>query len=167
MRQSKVGELSEVQCVWLAACLDTDGYITLRRGCNNRPIPKHKVVYNPRSNFIISPFIGITNTDIRLCQQAQNFTHCGSIRPKWNRKNSLRPTFDWAVTGSLNVVPILEQVLPYLIVKKVKAQIVLAWAKGRKATGYNRGYTLKEIEIAFGLKGLPSVKQGGSYGKTS
>lgn len=162
-RESRVGKLSETQCAWLAACLDTDGYISLRIWTNKRPLPKYKTVKNPRSNFRISPYLGISNGDIRLVRRAQIVVNCGSIRARLS-KYSKNICFDWEVKDSLNVIPILEQVLPYLIVKRDKAQIILEWAKTRQKNlqvNQKLAYTQEEMDIAFALKGLPSVKRGG------
>lgn len=125
---------SEAELAYLAGIVDGEGYLTVHR---------HK-------NCSYSTTLGVTNTDVRMIHWLhQHFG--GSSGPTSRRKENPRfkpnwkPSWAWRATSS-DLDLILRSLIPYLVVKKRQAELVIAYRatvngvarQSRKARGVGR-----------------------------
>jgi hypothetical protein len=87
--------------------------------------------------------IQISNSNTDLLNRI-NEIYFGSINCS-NKKDGI---FNWIIYDQHKIVNFLEQLLPYLIVKKDRAEKMLEFCKSRLNSKWNRAsYTLEELEI--------------------
>lgn len=111
--------LTEAEAAWLACAIDSEGTIVLQ-------------VYQQAEIVTrISAYANITNTDARYLDHAEQLIRKVSggcnrgVRHKG--KYTVCPVQFVAVSSELRVRPLLETVLPHLIVKKVRAEALLTY----------------------------------------
>ena len=128
--------MDELEKVWLACALDGEGHLSLlkvRKGC--------------RCAIVIS------NTDIRFVEKAQQITAKGKIIIDTSKRKQdikvRRLCYTWRVVKQSDCFEILTQILPYLIIKKEKADRILLFLKFRQQKGKRKWFsTIDETLIA-------------------
>jgi hypothetical protein len=114
-------EKSDAELGWAAGILDGEGCIGLWPD-SRRPYSARMSVY-------------IANTDERMLLEFQRLFG-GTVTPRktaamgagFKRVPIIKPQWVWQAHGA-SAIPVLEAVLPYLICKKEKAELCLAWGK--------------------------------------
>jgi hypothetical protein len=109
LKDRTVLNMSTTEAAWLAGFFDGEGSLTKSTGGRNH---KYK-----------SWIVSISNTCLESLQFCSKITNAGSICTK-DRKNieNRKPAWDWRVNSQRNIVAICEQMLPYLIIKKIKVK---------------------------------------------
>ena len=111
--------LTDIEAAWLACAVDGEGWIGLY---TNRLWPVVEV--------------GVCNSERNFVENAQMLMG-GSVQVKGNRGlihgyKSKKLMTRVVVKGHKHVLHILESILPYLIIKKEKAQKVINFIRGRE-----------------------------------
>ena len=130
--------LSPVDATWLACALDTEGWVCFHRQ------------YRRGDEQYFSPFIGVGNTDTRFIDKVRSLTPGIA----WNtivrlpvgihRKTMYQLRTDR--TGAIRGV--LEAVLPYLIIKREKAEAMLKWITIRsQSNSLRRPHSVEEMNF--------------------
>jgi hypothetical protein len=99
----------------LAWALMTEGSIIVR------------IVHRPTSQYAgYVPVLTFTSTDIELTQKVQWITRCGHIyHVKVPRRPQERDTWRWSLHRVREILSILDQVYPYLIIKRKQAWLTM------------------------------------------
>lgn len=110
-------KLTETEKSWLACAIDGEGHMGLRTTG-----PKH----NQYTRFMIA------NTNHKFIEKASKLTGC-KITILQHTKGHLgkKTIYAIAVNKHKIVLEILEQILPYLIIKKKKAKEIILFTKNR------------------------------------
>ncbi len=124
-------EVSPEDAKWLAAAIDTDGSISLWK-LNHR---------------WCSPRIEFSNTHPAPVDCCRRMTGLGSVCDDSGRtKTRKRLRYRWTVHNNRDILSVLETVLPYLLVKKRRAQLLYAFCIIRQLRS-RRAYTDIEWEL--------------------
>jgi hypothetical protein len=110
------GKLEEKSKTWLACAIDAEGGIYLYHR------KKKNGTWDGYQNQI-----AITNTNLDFLKHAQKLMK-GRIRPI-HKKDKRRSCFQLRICSQSEIINILEQILPYLIVKKTKALKMLKFLR--------------------------------------
>lgn len=97
-----------------------------------------------RGNVVGAIVVRVTNTDPRVPQWLKE-RWGGSVRPFAVSGENSRPAYVWDV-GSRKAEAVLKDILPYMIVKRGRAEIALAFQATKRATG--RGRPVPEDVVA-------------------
>ena len=115
-------ELSDVQASWLAATIDGEGSVGI-----------HRQYSNDRAGFKYKAVVSVNNTDMAFLEQVKKLVE-GFVHVK---KNPTQPHHKkcWAVQIKHRATaPLLEQVKPYLIIKRKQADLVLEFCRAVAAS---------------------------------
>lgn len=132
-------EYSIAQCSYLAGIIDGEGSIYIGAFSSN---PKTGTPYYQTN-------IEVNNTNKGLIDWlvatfgGKDFSYTAKQTPK----NSRKPVFRWIASGD-RVTHLCEIIMPYLVVKKRQAEIMLKMRETFKKTGAYKG-----------RQGLPAVSQ--------
>jgi len=113
---------SAVDATWLACAIDTDGFISIKRQ-STKATGRTYVVYLPQ--------VGFGNNSKEIVEHFGNL-----IKAKPHKTSLIKPYTDryhWNVytTNTENILTLLQNCLPYLIVKKAKAEFIIKYCKFR------------------------------------
>src|SRR5215472_10990041 len=112
-------QVSEVNWGRLAAYLDGEGCICVSSHYNRRR-KKVSVAYNL--------YLAIGNTDMRLCHWLEE--HFGgsttTVQPSCRGVKIQKLAFTWRLSG-LAIDPVLQGIIPYLVIKREQAEIAVAF----------------------------------------
>ena len=122
---------------YMAASIDCEGTISLTKG-------------QKESYFCIQPRVAIGNTckalidnyNIRLRGATNNYKGT-----KTNGKSNYKPKYTFAFQRVRDVLWLLQQIEPYLIVKRKQAKLVIEFCETRLVSKYGRGLSNREVEI--------------------
>lgn len=101
--------LSEEDLAYLAGLVDGEGTITIGQ---NRGF--------------LNPYLNITNTSPQLLKWMKQKVSVGSIYEKNHGE-----AWEWRING-YGILPALEQIKPYLVVKRLQAESLIAFIKERQ-----------------------------------
>ena len=147
--------IPEMKAAYVACAIDTDGWITIQF---------HKRVDDGSVRFYAN--IGVCSQSLLFLNQLSDFT---GLPPRIGTNSRIGKDNRAIVTrqvcyqilwrSPLHVVPLLEQVLPYLLIKRRQGELVLEFARSRlSAKGLvNRSgapYTARTVEIAYSVRSL-------------
>ena len=138
--------LTEVEKAYLAGIVDGEGTVTLTRHHKNR---------TP------SPQVSVSNNDLELLEYIRDITNCGQIRAKKKSKPHHHQSWHWQVNSVSDILRILEQLYPFLRVKKLQAGLILKHYK--EVTPRNGRYSLELLERK---RRLVETVQGLNRGKS-
>lgn len=140
--------LNDFQKGYLAGLLDGEGSITIYKNTEKRGKNKRT---RSKLGFTLGQSVKISNTNLELLN-AVNQIALGRIY-KGSSKFHL---YYWQISDKKKIVELLEQVLPYLIVKKDRAIKMIEFCKSRlNRPHFKSGYTLSEIGIAENWSTIP------------
>jgi len=111
--QEEEREISDIDAAWFACLIDGEGSCSIAR----RSARKHQKSDNHW------PVLEAANTDRRLLEKAQKIA--GGWINKITDKRGFRPCYKWTLAGKA-LGPVLRAVIPYLIIKREQAEILLA-----------------------------------------
>jgi hypothetical protein len=109
---------TEIQWAQLAAYIDGEGCIS--------------ILYRPTKSVWTS--VLLYNTDPRLCLWAQRTFGCGTIHAATHGRKNERPSYRWQIY-SRQAFWVLENCLPYFVIKREQAEVCLALRETRYAKG--------------------------------
>jgi len=147
----RVSHLSKAQRGYIAAFLDGEGGIqitrSLRKGRFYR-LSLHPVVY-------------FTNTNLQVIQTIRNWLKAGSIVVSRQRKG-YRDLHVLHITGIRNISRLLKSLSPFLIVKKERSNLMLAFCASRLSPRGPEGrrYSEEELRLYRALRKANSRKRG-------
>jgi len=103
---------------YLAGIIDGEGWIGVRRikdRSGRSSYPYHYV-----------PELSVSNTDERIIKWIRNIFQVGCIDCWHNKKNPHRkPVYKWRISRKVELSFVLENTLPFLIIKKEQALIIM------------------------------------------
>lgn len=106
--------LSEVEKVWLACAIDGEGEIGMQRSKMRRG-----------KGYTFQGFVGLSNTHRGFIDYGYGLCGATSEIQSQKRYGNQAPTWRFRVNASSRVRGILEAILPYLIIKKERAETLL------------------------------------------
>lgn len=120
--------MNKEDLIWLGAVLDCEGHICFSRGGNH-------------STTSIRPHVGISNQDSDLIERVQAITKIGSI-------HAFGPNMYWRLNGMRRVKSFLEEVKPFITVKKAQADLMVEFCEQNQnnKAGFG-GYSNRSLEI--------------------
>jgi hypothetical protein len=123
---------------WVAAILDGEGWIGITRGGRN-----------------MHPNAAV---EVKMCDpqvvRRLHARYAGVLSLRPTRSETRRSVWSWRVSGRL-VVPVLEDALPFLLIKEEQAKIAID-VGGR--SGVYHGRTLPEDELAWRVAHLRRMR---------
>jgi len=141
----QVDDLSDYQLGYLAAFLDGEGGI--------------QITYNERKDRLyttaLHPTVYFTNTNREVIETLKSWLRAGCIVVAKAREGC-KPTFVLHVTGTKNIIVLLERLRPLMIIKTKQADVMLEYCRSRAShyRGKERRYTERELELYTTLKKL-------------
>lgn len=126
---------------YLARLIDGEGTIT---------ITLHRQ-YN-RPHWICKTFIWVSNTDAKLVKLLKK-RHGGACGLKAKAISGRKAALYWRVMSHSDIHRILTQCLPFLTVKKQRAEILLKFVESRIASNGGR-YTNRELRLQKKIREL-------------
>ena len=133
------GNLSVVDAAYLAGLIDGEGSIAVSRTQTGAAAKACKRGHAYRAS------VTVTMTDLDLLKWAKRATGVGQICPKKVNVIKHRPAWTWSV-WSTQAAALLEQLLPYLRIKKGQAENLIAFQGAMRRPG-SKGLT--DVEWAF------------------
>ena len=122
--------LSETELAWLAGFLDADGMIRLHKGQKNANPSQRSLV--PKVSF--NNTCGATIAEIARRLSRLGITSGMGLHKKRSEQNpQWKPGCSVDVLGMKRVEPLLRCLEPYLVTKRIEAQIVLEFIERRKS----------------------------------
>jgi hypothetical protein len=117
--------MKEVEKAYLAGLIDADGSIGIYRNRNR-----------------YKPTVSVSNNNREVLEWCRNLIGKGALCTKQPRKENHSISYDlrWDYNTALRIA---EQCLPYLIIKKERAHLLLKWKSVVKRNGY---YTEEELK---------------------
>lgn len=108
---TQMKKLSVEHAAYLAGIIDGEGHITIT-----------SCAYRGRQKLAL--MVGVSNNSLELLEWILITTGCGKIyhRSRFHNKGCV-----WNLTGSQNVIFLLEQIIPYLILKKDQAILAIEY----------------------------------------
>jgi len=120
---------------YLAGLFDGEGSVTA------------KIRQHPKTGSYLASVVSITNSDYRLMEWLKRTLKGGRIhKVRHSDKNPLKPTkpcYRWEIARVLDVLPFLEAIQPYLIVKREKVESAIMLIK--KYIRETRPYLWREL----------------------
>jgi len=139
--ETQMTDWSEAEKAWMACAIDAEGTISLG--------PDHK-------HHAIHVKVSVCNTCFEFAQQfASLIGNKVHSRPP-HGELSKKDLYEVFVTSKKNIRAVLDAVLPYLIVKRAKAEAVLAYIETHPLG--------RQANMALQNKVLPRTEQGHNQG---
>ena len=150
--------LSPTERAWLAGFTDADGSIGLKKGFKNEKKAQHSLV--PRVTFHNTCIVTL-NRVVELLLKFQKSV-------KTSQRQRAKPTHssmsNVEVLGMKQCEPLLRMLLPYLITKKLEAQILLEFIERRKSRGVrNKPYESTDYKAHSALAYLKKTRHLRDY----
>ena len=127
--------MNESEKAWLAAAIDGEGTLGIYK--------KKKSYYQT--------IILICNSSLKFVEKAREITNKGSISIHSRPKGYL-PSYEWHVSKQGDCLEILTAILPYLIIKREKAERILLYLKFRKQKGLYTRHGIVERRFVEGTQ---------------
>ena len=129
--------VNELKKAYYAGIIDGDGWVTIANGGNKKDsqIPTQRMV------------VGLAQCWVPILVEIQK-EYGGNIgRLNRNKKNpNHRDWFNWQV-ANLQAKRFIEDILPYLVIKKEQAELALKWQDIKSNRHYGRGHLVTEEEL--------------------
>jgi len=110
-------EWPETTKAYLAGIIDGEGTITI---CNQKWKRKYSSGVSTR------PMVAISNTDYGLLKYLNNL-NVGGVSYDRRQHEGWKQSFQWSVSSHLGCLSILRTILPYLVIKKKRAEEVIKY----------------------------------------
>jgi len=136
MNKSQDNQREAIFLSYLAGIVDGEG--TIRIGATN-PSAKH-----PNRNIIYYASIGLGMTDKAVIEL---FVKKFGAKLRKECVPNRKMIYRWGTCGNEAVPKIIKKLLPYLIVKKKQAKLVIKFCENRKTTGFRRNKKLPISEL--------------------
>lgn len=155
LEQPRKLNLTETEKAYLAGLIDGEGSIHFALNTGETIIPK----------------ISISNSNTEVLEWCRNKIGRGyisTLSPHSFEGSFHRQTHQFIIQAKPTILPVLEAIFPFLIIKKKQAKLVLEWCKSRLSReNYHRStYTKREVEIIKEVKRLNAkTRRGGAKKK--
>lgn len=116
-KREKVYTQKKMDWVWLAGVLDGEGSLMIVRA--------------NADNF--APRIMVANTNLDFLQQVEKITGCGSIKLAHKESLVRKKGYKWTCDVWDDIIQIIEEVHPYLIIKRLQASVLLLFCQTRNS----------------------------------
>lgn len=140
--------LSQVECAWLAGFADADGSIRLKKGAKNVKKGQNSLI----------PQITFHNTCVMTCNRIAELVVKIVPIKTGARKRSSKEHASCAgieIYGMKRCEPLLRLLLPYLITKRIEAELLLKFIERRTARAHrNKPYESEDYETYEAVKYL-------------
>lgn len=121
----RVNILDEADAAWLASAIDGEGSLALNYEDHNRV-----------KGGSLSAYLRIDNTNLDYVKRALEITGIGYVKSYWHCFGKRR-TYQsgnylmhcYTIHGTRSVASVLEQILPFLIIKKDRAILIIEFTK--------------------------------------
>jgi len=123
--------MNELEKVWLACAIDGEGSIGFQKGKQATGI-----------------YIDVNNSNLKFVNKAKEITSVGFII--CFRKPKRLPMYSWRVKRANDCYWILQEILPYLIIKRESAERALLYLKFRRQKGRQTRHGIVERTFARG-----------------
>jgi hypothetical protein len=110
LKDSTSVTMSDTQAAWLAGFFDGEGGIYSYQAGRNKQYKSWN--------------LAIYNTNLASLKACVRITGCGTINRKPDRPRC-KPTWRWQIASQRNLVSVLTQILPYLVIKRAKVKAYL------------------------------------------
>ena len=112
--------LSEIDKSWLACAIDCDGHVGIKLQKQKQKGIKYEYVI---------PLIGFSNTSISMANKFGEIISAKVHSIKQGKPYDHRRTNTCVTHGTKKIRKILEQIIPYMIAKRKRADFVLAFCE--------------------------------------
>ena len=137
----KKAYIKDIDLAWIAACIDCDGCIGIyRMKCKSHP-------------WGVYAYLQFTNDSKDMIKRFIEILKCGNVY-HWKDKKTLKHHYNWKLRDVQKLSVVLPQIIPYLILKKRKAQILLQYAKLRLKKGLYSRYSIEEYNLVEEIKNV-------------
>ncbi len=136
-----INELSDVEAAYIAGFLDGEGTISLNKG--HTYDERRRTTYHLRVR-VVNTFPGIIEWI------AQKVGH-GNVHTRKRYLATHKQAWEWSLSGS-RAVRLLEQLYPYLKVKKLQAEVAFEYLGTLQHDKRGEGLSDKVIDIRDNLK---------------
>lgn len=119
---------------YLAGIIDGEGTITITR---------HRQYQRP--HWVCKTFLWVSNTNPRLIRTLKK-RHDGAIGCTTRAEKNHKDALYWRVMAHERIYSILDSCLPYLIIKRRQAEIMLKFIESRRAR-YRLQYSKRELQM--------------------
>jgi len=114
--------ISPTQAAYLAGLIDGEGTITVNLYRSTRQ-GRHPALV---------PWVGVFNTDPTLLEWLTATTGLAHLhRMRKNPTKNAKMVYEWKVKAVADVARLLKTILPYLVIKRRQAELVLAFCENR------------------------------------
>lgn len=111
LKEQRTRKMSATEAAWLAGFFDGEGSL---------------IGYKRKGKDFVGWRISIGNTSLPALERCKAYTNVGTIGSKRVLPNPKHnPQWLWQVNGQRDIVDLLKQMLPYLLIKKEKAESFL------------------------------------------
>lgn len=138
--KSDYSYLSETQAAYLAGLIDGDGSISVMR----------------RRKYFTA-VVEVVTISIELKNYLSSLLTHSKVTPSPPRWENNKPTFKIQVAG-LKTLPLIERLIPYLVLKKEKAKLVAKYIQLRKRESKNSPYSNECINLVAQMRRLSTKK---------
>lgn len=134
--------LTETEAAYVAGIVDGEGWI----GMTMRKNPAK----GARRAYGVTTYLGVANTNTALLEWLAEKIHCRIVgRPL---TLGVKPKGAGLVTNQQQIQVILHQIMPYMIIKRPQAEIMLRFLARRFALAYQAPYTQEDVDDYNELK---------------
>lgn len=117
-------QLTDVEWAYIAGIIDGEGYLRIEKR-----IARDKRGSSGYTRVYLLPYIGVSNTDEELMKWLHKRLGGSYIRNGMTTRQ--RPMYNLIINTVGRVYPVLQQVMPYLIIKRRHAEVLQAFCKNR------------------------------------
>ena len=134
--------------IWLAGFIDADGCIRLSKGWKNK-----------KGQYSLIPQITVHNVCVVTLNEVADIIGgiCPGFQTSWKNRISKRHSklYNISIAGIKRTKPLLEAVKPYLITKRLEAELLYKFINNRlNASHHNAKYSSEAYQIFYALKEL-------------
>jgi hypothetical protein len=152
--------ISETDLAYLAGLIDGEGYVGVRES-NNR-----------KRGYQLSPIVEISGTNFPFLLKVREKIGAGHIRTYDSKNRKWKSSVKFQICRLIDIVALLNRLLPYLILKKQQAELLIQFCNSRLKTPLRgNSYSEEEINIFYKLKELNrkgvmhNEREGNSLGR--
>ena len=152
--------LKETDWAWLAGFIDGEAYLGIRRGFSKNT-NKNKKATSQKEWVWYASRISINNTHIKSMEKASAMID-GTLIKRKPIKSNYCYIYGTEISSREKIIFVLNKIIPYLIIKKDIANLILEFCKLPRGSGlekeilYNKSVILSQAETgrSFTSRGL-------------
>ena len=153
--------LTPTEAAWLAGFLDADGCIRLSKGTKNSKLNQHSLI----PQLLAHNTCVVTLNRVLILFEKMGALSVTSLRKRYSAQHAKMANI--LSLGMKRVEPILREILPYLVTKRLEAELMLRFIELRKSRRHrNAPYTASEYRIYTAMKYLKKSRHLRDYTPT-